>query len=34
MTAQVAYEHADNGSNLPSVDFAEDVLSVRFSARL
>jgi hypothetical protein len=32
-TAQVSYEHADNASNLPSVDFAEDVLSLRFRAR-
>jgi hypothetical protein len=32
-TAQLVYEHADNRSNLPSVDFAEDVLSVRFRAR-
>jgi hypothetical protein len=30
---QLVYEHADNRSNLPSVDFAEDVLSVRFRAR-
>jgi hypothetical protein len=32
-TAQLVYEHADNDSNLPSVDFAEDVVSVRFRAR-
>jgi hypothetical protein len=32
-TAQVVYEHADNSSNLPSVDFAEDVLSLKFRAR-
>ena len=32
-TAQLVYEHANNDSNLPSVDFAEDVLSVRFRAR-
>jgi hypothetical protein len=32
-TAQVQYEHADNGSNLPSVDFAENVLSLKFRAR-
>ena len=32
-TAQVSYEHAVNASNLPSVDFAEDVLSLRFRAR-
>jgi hypothetical protein len=30
---QLVYEHANNRSNLPSVDFAEDVLSVRFRAR-
>jgi hypothetical protein len=34
MTAQVVYEHADNSSNLPSVDFAENVLSLKFRARL
>ena len=33
-TAQVVYEHADNGSNLPSVDFAENVLSLKFRAQL
>lgn len=33
-TAQVVYEHADNGSNLPSVDFAENVLSLKFRAEL
>jgi opacity protein-like surface antigen len=33
-TAQVVYEHADNRSNLPSVDFAENVLSLKFRARL
>ena len=32
-TAQISYEHADNASNLPSVDFDEDVLSLRFRAR-
>jgi hypothetical protein len=32
-TAQVAYEHAANSSNLPSVDFAEDVLSLKFRSR-
>lgn len=32
-TTQLVYEHADNRSNLPSVDFAEDVVSVRFRAR-
>lgn len=32
-SAQVQYEHADNGSNLPSVDFAENVVSVKFRAR-
>jgi hypothetical protein len=32
-TAQVVYEHADNSSNLPSVDFAEDVLSLKFQSR-
>lgn len=32
-TAQVQYEHADNGSNLPSVDFAENVLMLKFRAR-
>jgi hypothetical protein len=32
-TAQAAYEHADNSSNLPSVDFAEDVLSLKFHSR-
>jgi hypothetical protein len=31
--AQVQYEHANNGSNLPSVDFAEDVLSLKFRSR-
>jgi hypothetical protein len=31
--AQIAYEHADNRSNLPSVDFAENVVSVRFRSR-
>ncbi|HJR70114.1 MAG TPA: surface lipoprotein assembly modifier [Gammaproteobacteria bacterium] len=31
--AQIAYEHADNRSNLPSVDFAENVVSVRFRTR-
>jgi hypothetical protein len=33
-TAQVVYEHADLSSNLPSVDFAENVLSLKFRARL
>lgn len=32
-TAQVVYEHADNASNLPSVDFAENVVSLKFRAR-
>lgn len=32
-TAQVGYERADNASNLPSVDFAENVLSLKFRAR-
>jgi hypothetical protein len=32
-TAQVVYEHADNASNLPSVDFAEHVLSLQFRTR-
>jgi hypothetical protein len=32
-TAQVVYEHADNASNLPAVDFDEDVLSLKFRAR-
>jgi hypothetical protein len=32
-TAQVQYEHADNGSNLPSVDFAENVLALKFRSR-
>jgi hypothetical protein len=32
-TAQVVYEHADNSSNLPSVDFAENVMSLKFRAR-
>jgi hypothetical protein len=31
--ARLVYERANNRSNLPSVDFAEDVLSVRFRAR-
>jgi hypothetical protein len=31
--AQVVYEHADNASNLPAVDFAENVLSLKFRAR-
>jgi hypothetical protein len=33
-TATVGYKHADNGSNLPSVDFAENVWSVGFGAKL
>jgi hypothetical protein len=33
-TAQVVYEHADWSSNLPSVDFAENVWSLKFRARL
>jgi hypothetical protein len=32
-TAQVVYEHADNASNLPAVDFAEDVLALKFRSR-
>jgi uncharacterized protein (PEP-CTERM system associated) len=32
-TGQVVYEHADNSSNLPAVDFAENVLSLKFRAR-
>jgi hypothetical protein len=32
-TAQVVYEHADNASNLPSVDFTENVVSLKFRAR-
>ncbi len=32
VTAQIRYTHADNRSNLPSVDFDENVLSVGFSA--
>lgn len=31
---RVSAKHANNGSNLPSVDFAENVLSVGFSATL
>jgi hypothetical protein len=33
-TTTVGYKHADNGSNLPSVDFAENVWSVSFGAKL
>jgi uncharacterized protein (PEP-CTERM system associated) len=34
VTAQITYTYADNRSNLPSVDFDENVLSVSFSAAL
>lgn len=33
-TARIGYKHADHQSNLPSVDFNEDVYSVAFSAEL
>jgi hypothetical protein len=32
LSARVGYKHADNRSNLPSVDFDENVFSVMFSA--
>ena len=34
LTAEIGYTYADNRSNLPSVDFDENVLSVSFSAGL